>query len=727
MHNFIFLYYGFLTILTQLVAFRELSVLFYGNELFLGTFLSSWLFWAGLGSLLPRRLLKKEHSAAACFSYAFLAISLLFPAVILLIRASKGAFAFGEFIGPAGTTLYTFSVMSLLCFLIGGQFSLACEVASGKMKKDISMGRVYLCEALGAVIGGVLFTYVLIGSVPTFIIALALSLGCIFISLGLSMKKISAGKILLILAVLAILFINFKIEPAVNRIEWKRYQFIKQKEARNNTLSLVGLGSIKNIFVDGMLSASFPNPEGYESPAHWPLLASGEPSNILIMGDASLGVLKEALKHNPKRIDYTVLDESFINLLKPYLEDEDISALKNPATHIHYVDSRIFIRNNENRYDAVIVNIPEVPNLKANRFYTKEFYNQIKSILKPSGIFALSAASSENYLSMRTRMFNASIYRTLKSVFKAAEVIPGDTITFLSSPSAIDMQKDTILGRFNERGIFSHYFIPSYIEYKLEPRRRAELKKLLEETKGVEINRDFRPTTCYYFTNLWLNKFASPLGYLTWGILIIIAALTIFNKRRSLSFSGVRKEAVLIFVLGFIGIKLELILLLAYQIISGYVYWQLGMLFASFMSGLFLGSLSGNQFKRASRQRHFIFMVILSLIIAGLSVCAAYLLPQLLYLSTVQNIIIFTALLTLIGAVVGAAFVIAGFLISEEEIMAKAGSLYAADLWGSALGAILSTNFIVPIFGILGALNFSSVIALAGLAVFLILSRKAGI
>ena len=126
MHNFIFLYYGFLTILTQLVAFRELSVLFYGNELFLGTFLSSWLFWAGFGSLLPRRLLKKEHSAAACFSYAFLAISLLFPAVILLIRASKGAFAFGEFIGPVGTALYTFSVMSLLCFLIGGQFSLAC-------------------------------------------------------------------------------------------------------------------------------------------------------------------------------------------------------------------------------------------------------------------------------------------------------------------------------------------------------------------------------------------------------------------------------------------------------------------------------------------------------------------------------------------------------------------------------------------------------------------------
>ncbi len=192
MYNFIFLYYGLLAILTELVAFRELSVLFYGNELFLGTFLSSWLFWVGLGSLLARRLLKKERpSPEAYLSCAFLMVSLLFPAMILLIRASKGYFAFGEFIGPIETILYTFSVMGLLCFVIGGQFSLACEVASRNMKKETALGRVYLLEALGAVIGGTLFTYVLIGSVPTFIIALALSLGCILVSPGLLVKNIN--------------------------------------------------------------------------------------------------------------------------------------------------------------------------------------------------------------------------------------------------------------------------------------------------------------------------------------------------------------------------------------------------------------------------------------------------------------------------------------------------------------------------------------------------------
>ena len=51
MYNLIFTFYGLFAIVAELVIFRELSVLFYGSELFLGTFLSSWLFWTGLGSL----------------------------------------------------------------------------------------------------------------------------------------------------------------------------------------------------------------------------------------------------------------------------------------------------------------------------------------------------------------------------------------------------------------------------------------------------------------------------------------------------------------------------------------------------------------------------------------------------------------------------------------------------------------------------------------------------
>lgn len=725
MFNLTVIYYGLLAMLTQLVAFRELSVLFYGDELFLGTFLSSWLFWIGLGSFLARRLVRKSEDAVSYLSYAFLAESVLFPGMILAVRATKGYFAFGEFIGPLTTILYTFTVMGFICFVIGAQFSLACAAAAGRTREERVLGKVYLYESLGAVLGGVLFTYILIGYVPTFVIALVLSAGSVFVSLVLLIKKIRFRNTIIAAAALAALAVYIMIEPAANRFEWSRYRFIKQKEARNDTLSLVSMGSIRSVFKDGTLSASFPDPQGYEPAAHWPMLASGEPKSVLILGDTSLGLIKEVLKYRPERIDCVMLDSSFLDLAESYLDDEDSRAMENPAVHIHYADSRIFLRNNKDKYDAVIMNIQEVPNLKANRLYTQEFYGQIRSALKPGGIFASSAASSENYLSMKTRIFNASVYRTLKSVFDTVEVIPGDTITFLSSPSVIEMTEKTILGRFYARKPSNQYFIPSYIAYKLNGQRRAELKNILEETPGVEINRDFRPTTCYYFASFWFNKFVSPLGYLMPAILIIAFAFIFLNKATLSRFGGLRKEGVLIFGLGFTGILLEIVLLLGYQIISGFVYWQIGTLFASFMAGLFLGSLVANRLRHDSAGRHFTSLIVLSIIIAALSLCAGILLPYFIYLTTAQIIIIFAALLSVIGIAVGSSFVIAGFLVSEKELMKKTGGLYAADLWGAALGAILSTNLIVPLFGILGAFNFAAFAGLAALAIFVISARKA--
>lgn len=730
MINLIFIYYGFLALLSQLVTFRELSVLFYGSELFLGTFLSSWLFWVGLGSLSAKCLLKRGQSAQSrsvdYFSYGFLALSLLLPLTILFIRLSRGLFHFGEFIGPVETILFTFSVMSFSCFLIGIQFSLACASAMDKDKEGSALGRVYLCEAFGSVLAGALFTYFLIGHAPTFTIFLFLSLGSILASLILFRKRMDLKKAGLSAMAGLLLFASLAIEPSVNRIQWKKYKLIKQKEARHATLALIKTGSIKSVFVDGLISASFPDPENYEPIAHWPLLATAEPRRILVLGDFSLGVLKEVLKHSPQAVDYCVLDNAFLELVRPYLDPEDLSALDDPRIHVHYGDPRLFVKMNKGLYDAVIISIQEVPNLKLNRFYTEEFYSQLKAIIEPGGVLALSAASSENYLSGPTRMFDASVYQTLKSVFGTIEVIPGDNITFLVSPSAIDLKRETILDRFKQRGIVNHSFVSSYIQYRLIAGRRAELKRLLDETPGVETNKDFRPTAYYYFTNFWLNKLSSSLGTLMVGVFLTMLIYVIYRKKRTFKLSVGKKECVLIFFIGFMGIVLELMLLLGFQIISGYVYWQMGMLFASFMLGLFLGSGAAVRLKEKPQKMNFILLVMLSLAMIGLSLGAGYFLPRMASLSAFENIIIFLSLLTCVGALTGGAFVIAGFLMKTQEVMEKAGSLYAADLWGSALGAILLANLIIPFFGLLGALNFSAVTGLAGLVIYLILSKDAG-
>ncbi len=479
MYNLIFFYHGLLAILAQLVIFRELAVLFYGSELFWGVFMASWLFWVGLGSSQTSRFINKGREPEKYFSWGFLALAVLLPAAVLFIRLSKSFFAFGEFIGPIGMVVFVFLLTSIFCFVSGGQFSLACAVIPGKLRREAVLERVYFWEAMGATVGGVMFSCVLIGFIPLLGIVAILSLVSILAGSYLLKQKTWVKGIWLIAAVLCVFTLVFKVEPAVNRIEWSRYQFIRQKETRNATLSLVKMGSIKNIFTDGAIAASFPSPENYEPLAHFSLLAVTNPTRILVLGEQSLGAVKEVIKHNPESVDYVMLDNSFFELAGPYWEAEDSAALKDKRVNIHYGDERLFIKQARNKYDVVIINIPEVANLKLNRFYTREFFSLIKSLLSSNGILALNVVSSENYLSGQTRMFNASVYITLDSVFKEIELIPGDSAIFLCGNSPIDMSGETILKRFVDRKILTRYLVPAFIKDKLATTRGWELKEIL--------------------------------------------------------------------------------------------------------------------------------------------------------------------------------------------------------------------------------------------------------
>lgn len=717
----ILVFYGLFALLCQLLILRELSVLFYADELFLGTYLAAWLFWVGMGSLSIRHIIKHGEEYQQYLAISFLGLSLLLSAQILLIRLAKGIFFFARLIGPQATAGYISILIGPICLIVGAQFNLACLLIA-KKNKDIALARVYLWETLGSVIGGVLFTYFLIGRFAIFSIILTLSLGSILISLFLFRKNLSAKILFFIFACVLSLFINLRIEGLVNRIQWRGYGLIRQVEARNENLSLVSLGSIKSVFIDGVITASFPNPEAYEPIAHWPLLLNNKAKDILVIGEANIGVIAEALKHNPDSIDYVLLDSAFIELIKPYLGRNDTLALKDKRLSIRYVDPRLYVKDARKQYDAIIINFPEVSNLKLNRFYTYEFFVQASAALRPGGIFALSIASSENYLSQNTQAFNASVYKTLGAVFSNIEIIPGDNMIMLASPSPIDMNEEAIISRLNSRKVSNIYAVDTYFKYELNSDRRAKFKKILaEKNNEVRINYDFYPAATYYFGGFWQNKFSSPISYLILGILLVAFIMFIFRKRKLIAQIG--KEHIYIFIFGFIGIVLELILLLAFQVTCGFIYWQMGFLFAAFMLGLFLGSNLGAGAQKSAKEKLFLYSIALSSAIITLSLGLRFIFMQLVNLSNAANLIIVTMILIVIGIILGCVFVVVSFLKKGEEVMVKAGNLYSADLWGAAIGALLAGNFIIPYFGLFGALNACVTIGFIGL-VILIVSKK---
>jgi spermidine synthase len=177
---------------------------------------------------------------------------------------------------------------------------------------------------------------------------------------------------------------------------------------------------------------------------------------------------------------------------------------------------------------------------------------------------------------------------------------------------------------------------------------------------------------------------------------------------------------------------LEIVLLLAFQVLCGSVYHQLGIIVTVFMAGLALGaalanrSLNGRDSLPRDRQAGPArrmdsggkSLALLAFAIAGYAILLAFLLPLLNRLGDTAASLIFIkaaiALLTLIlAALVGMQFPLANRL-EFDGTLAGASRLYTADFVGAFLGALLASALLLPLIGVTGVCLLTAALNLAG-------------
>jgi len=146
---------GFTFTVTQVAVIRELLVVFLGNELSIAIIAADWLILEAAGSFLIGRRIK---SAASERKYACLQmlLSLLLPATIYAIRGLREimGLSVGEAASLPQIFLWTAVILAPLGIVDGLLFALGCALYSDLSKRrDLTVGRVYLYEGLGAGLG----------------------------------------------------------------------------------------------------------------------------------------------------------------------------------------------------------------------------------------------------------------------------------------------------------------------------------------------------------------------------------------------------------------------------------------------------------------------------------------------------------------------------------------------------------------------------------------------
>jgi spermidine synthase len=160
---------------------------------------------------------------------------------------------------------------------------------------------------------------------------------------------------------------------------------------------------------------------------------------------------------------------------------------------------------------------------------------------------------------------------------------------------------------------------------------------------------------------------------------------------------------------------LEILLLLGFQAIYGYVYQQLAILIAAFMAGMALGAWLSLSWPPIRDVRA------LASLQAGAALTPLLLCVLFQVLTRVTGAlglfavsqIVFPALALLSGMLGGYEFPIASRVFFASRMHRNAGTLYALDLAGSCLGAILFSVYFIPVFGFFRTAIVSAMVSLA--------------
>jgi len=755
---------GFTAMASQIVYVRELLIVFYGNELSISLILAGWLISGALGSAVFGRfadlpslrggseatdeaISKSEIASAAefipnpcgsgrprndalAFSLCQVVLACLLMAGIIAIKFIKPLLGVnpGEIIGLFPIAIMSFVILAPVCILMGFMFPLGCRIYASRRKEDAGgISSVYVLETVGSIIGGIVTSFILIRLFDALHIVVIFALLNILASAALihthrnsfqpNRKTVSSltWKLFLFLLVVVTAIWVFGGLKAMERYalqkQWPGYRVLDSKNSIYGNILIANRGEDYSLFNNGLLFYTIPDELNSEEAVHLALLEHPDPKRVLLIGGGAGGLIEEILKHRVERVDYVELDPSIIVMSERNLPENYYKALKDPRVSIKNMDGRFFVKSLNELYDVVIINVGDPYTAEVNRYYTSEFFNEVKKILKEGGLISFGLTSSESYISKSLAEYLRSIYATLRSVFNEVFVIPGERAYFLASDSrgSLTYDHEILERRTLDRALDTRYVRDYYLFSKLSPEKIAYSEDIIKNTEGVVINHDSKPIAYYYGLIFWttlfrdslvskvLSSVTEPVIWRAIGIFIILFALIAMARRRSFK----RSTLTALMAGGFSSMAFQLLILLTFQTMYGYLFYKLGIILTAFMAGLALGALFVVKVihTRSPGLSPGYYRVLL-IAIQGDFILFSVLLA--VAFSKFCPDALFPILSVVAGSIGGAQFAIANkILLGRKRDVATVGGLsYGTDLFGSFFGALLTGIFLIPILGI---------------------------
>jgi spermidine synthase len=737
--HLLFVLFGCLALfaqVAQLILLRELATVFVGTELSLGVAFAAWCLGVAIGSFIGLRLLSRRTAQSSLPDWLVCLVTALPLLALATVRLLPGVCS----VLP-GTDLPFSTLLWLPLFVIG---PFACSVGLAfvwgvSFLNDA--GRLYMTEAAGTLAGGILFHFAGVESSPLALVAL-LAFLCVvswcavtwqittrprlcLLWLGKHKMVFSCGAILL-----GLWWWAGPCEQWLRRQQWQalapEQTLLADRLSRHGYLAVLDAAEQKNFYSNGRyFMSSSPGEElSVAQVSHLLLVQHPEAKSLLLVGGGLNGFVRKALLYPLEEIHYCELDPALVELAYPYLSPVEQKALGDTRVHIHYQDARCLVEKSHHAYDLIIQFLPEPTTAAMNRYYTREYFAMVKKSLRPGGVFIFTLQSlpfPEGELLRR----NGMIWRTLSEAFREVHAIPGTTAFFLASDDTnhIALDSEECAHRFAQMVAHDTCFHPALyrtlldqeaIAHNAQMLREAAENIYLGETPGTYattiVNSDAHPRAILSSLNVngispfigsqfseWTETIARVVCVTMWGAVALILGMAFWHmlRCRQVHTPTSHKLSLLLTIafIGFAGMASEIVLLWAFLSSYGYLYAMLGLFTALFMLGVTAGAWLG---RKVAGMRYALTMV--------QAVFAVYLfmLPGLLGYARGEAGGLLLLLFNLLpGVLVGMAFPLASYAMQKFfTLTTGTGGLYAADMLGASVGALLIGSFALPLWGV---------------------------
>jgi len=603
---------GFFSLACQTLVFREHLLVYSGNELGAGVFFGSWMLWIAVGAVAGRfgPLQRPVVHALLLLSYP-----VAFAAQLYFTWSLR------DFAQVASTELFPLVDLVLWTFVAGFPVSfctgLLFTATARRLTRESGVGAgrgaatVYGLEALGSLAAGGAVTVALLLGAPTPYLLVSVCLlwevGAAWFSFSrrLSVAACVHGAV----AALVVIGLATGLPDALERTRRQALpvpagmEIIESIDTPYRNVTVARAGTATVLFSNGEMASFMPDRIGAANRAAVLYAMHPRASRILVLGLGAESLVCQLARGPAAELVYVGVDYVFSRVVSRHSPPELTRCLSDPRVKLTVEDPRRFLAagNDPALFDLVILAAGEPRTAGAARFYSLEFFEQVKARLAPDGVFALQITVTENVLRGAALLYAGAVYSTLAVAFAEVEITGGESMGIFASPNrgVVSSDPDELATRFAP---LAHYF-PEFPETAFatlfENARIKGRKEALERGSVASVSRDVAPSV--FLLSLLAAHSRSELLPLVakarrgaepvfLGILLALILAVFLSPGRGARERGRFLPGFAIFAAGFSAMAGQLVIVLGYQAAFGSLFAEFGLLNGTFMLGLFIGS-----------------------------------------------------------------------------------------------------------------------------------------